>query len=86
MNTASSQPQISSGPHSHDGGKTVQAHRTWPEFHGHDGLPAGAGDPVPVAITQEDFEALRVALVEQSVHPDLAISAARAKLEARPFA
>ena len=84
MNTASSQPQTSSGPHSHDGG-TAHAHRTWPEFHGHDGLPAGAGDLVPVAVTQEDFDALRVALVEQGVHPDLATMAARAKLEARPF-
>ncbi len=85
MKTASSQPQISSGLHSHDGG-TAHSHRTWPEFHGHDGLPAGAGDPVPSALTQEDFDALRVELVEQGVHPDLATLAARLKIEARPSA
>ena len=85
MKTTSSQPQIASGPHSHDGG-TAHSHRTWPECHGHDGLPAGAGDPVPSALTQEDFDALRVALVEEGVHPDLATLAARRKIEARPFA
>ena len=62
MNTNSSRPQFSSGPHTHDGGKTVHSHRTWTEFHGHDRLPAGAGDPVPSAITQEDFDALRAEL------------------------
>lgn len=85
MNTASSQPQISIGPHSHDGG-TAHSHRTWPEFHGHDGLPAGAGDPLPSALTQEAFDALRADLVERGVHPDLATMAALQRLEARPFA
>ena len=43
-------PQKSSGLHSHPATLhrpcTVHSHRTWDEFHGHDKLPAGAGDPV----------------------------------------
>ena len=46
----------------------------------------GNRSSVPSALTQEDFDALRVEFVEQGVYPDLATQAARWKIEARPFA
>lgn len=78
-------PQLSTGPHRH--GDTVHTHRTWEGFHGHDGLPISAGEPVePETTAQEAFDALRSQIVDQGVHPDLATMAARSKFKARPFA